>query len=176
MGQKLNGTDIRMAPNKKYTEIKMGENIVMQTSFDGTKGYMAQMGQKKILEGDELKEALDDRGIIPQLHYITSDYKTAYLGTGKAGNENAYKLKVTKPSGKVSTEYYSMKTGLLLKEETTQTAGGQEMVISIDYADYKKAGNILFPFTVTQTVGEQEFVMNITEMKVNEGVTAADFK
>jgi hypothetical protein len=110
------------------------------------------------------------------LSYIGADFSTSYLGTGKVGNEDAYKLKVTKPSGKTSVEYYSMKTSLLLREESSATTPQGEMTITTDYSNYKKVGNILFPFTITQIIGEQEIVMNASEIKVNEGVTEADFK
>jgi predicted Zn-dependent peptidase len=176
MGQSFEGTDIRLTPNKKYTEVLMGSMKVMQSSFDGTKGYQAQMGQKKDMEGKELKEAQDDRGVIPQLFYLSNDHQLNYLGLGKVGSEDAYKLKVTKPSGKVTTEFYSVKTGLLLKEESTIDAGGNEMTMSIEYADYKKIGTMMFPYKITQSVGEQEFGMNITTIKLNEGVTDADFQ
>ncbi len=177
MGRKFEGTDIRMSPNKQYTEIKMGEMKLMQKLFDGSKGYQAQMGQKKDMDEKEIKESLDDKGVIPQLYYITADYKTDYLGLGKVGDENAYKLKVIKPSGKTVVEYYSTKTGLLLKDESTVSGeGGQEAPFTTEYADYRKVGTLMFPFKITQTVGEQEFTMDMTEIKVNEGVTEADFK
>lgn len=176
MGQSLDGSEMKLAPSKKYTEVSMGGMKVMQSSFDGTKGYQAQMGQKKEMEGDELKEAKDDRTIIPQLSYLSNDHQLNYLGLGKVGAEDAYKLKVTKPSGKVTVEFYSTKTGLLLKEESTIDAGGNEMTISIDYTDYKKVGTVMFPHKITQTVGEQEFGMNINSIKLNEGVTDADFQ
>ena len=176
MGRKIDGTDIRMAPNKHYNEMKMGEMKVFQTMFDGAKGYQAQMGQKKEMDEKDIKEALDDKALIPQIYYITSDYQTSYLGTGKVGEEDAYKLKITKPSGKVTVEYYSTKTGLLLREESTSSEGGMEMSITTDFSNYKKTGNLLFPYTITQTAGEQEMQMNVTDIKVNEGVTEADFK
>lgn len=177
MGQQIEGMDVRMAPNKHYTEMKMGAMVVYQRLFDGTKGYQGQMGQKKDLGENEIKEAMDEKGMIPQLYYIGSDFKTSYLGTGKVGTEDSYKLKITKPSGKVSVEYYSMKTGLLLREESTTTGPtGAETAITIDYSNYKKSGSILLPFTITQIAGEQEIVMNATEIKVNEGVSEADFK
>ena len=176
MGTQLTGVNIKMAPNKEYMELKMGEMTVLQKSFDGTKGYQGQMGQKKDFDEKEIKEAMDNKGIIPQLYYIGADYKTSYLGTGKVGDEDAYKLKVTKPSGKVDIEYYSMKNGLLLRKETTAPSPtGEEMSVSVDFSNYKKVGNILFPFTITQTAGEREMVMNVTDVKVNEA-TAADFK
>ena len=176
MGQKFDGTDIRMAPNKRSLVLMMGSMTVMQQSFDGTAGYQAQMGQKKIMDDKEIKENQDDKGIIPQLFYVSNDYQLSYLGTGNAGGEDCYKLKVTKPSGKVTVEYYSIKSGLLLMEEGTIDAGGTEMTSVVEYSNYQKAGNVLFPYSVKQTAGEQEFPMNVSEIKINEGVTEADFK
>lgn len=176
MGRQFEGTELRLAPNRRYAEIRMGAMKVMQQNFDGAKGYQAQMGQKKEMDEDDIKEAMDDRALIPQLHYISNDYKTLYLGTGKVGSEDAYKLKVTKPSGKVTVEYYSTKTGLLLREESTLSMGGNDMTQTIDYGNYQKVGNVLLPFTITQSVGEQEMPMIIKEIKINEGVTEADFK
>jgi predicted Zn-dependent peptidase len=176
MGQQISGTDIQLAPNKQSTEMKMGTMTVYKKVFDGTKGYQGQMGQKKDFDEKEIKEALDQRTIIPQLSYISADFSTSYLGTGKVGTEDAYKLKVTKPSGKTSVEYYSMKTSLLLREESSTTTPQGEVSITTDYSNYKKVGNLMFPFTITQVAGEQEIVMNATEIKLNEGVTEADFK
>ena len=176
MGQQITGSDIQLAPNKQSTEMKMGTMSVYKKVFDGKTGYQAQMGKRKDFDEQELKEALDQRTLFPQLSYIGADFKTTYLGTGKVGTEDAYKLKVTKPSGKTSVEYYSMKTSLLLREESTTTTPQGEVSVTTDYSNYKKVGNILFPFTITQIAGEQEIVMNTTDIKINEGVTEADFK
>ena len=176
MGQEFTGTDSRMAPNKRSLQLMMGSMAVMQQVFDGTAGYQAQMGQKKEMDEKEIKESQDDKGLIPQLFYISNEYQLSYLGTGKAGEEDCYKLKVTKPSGKVTVEYYSIKTGLLLKEEGSVEAGGTEMTITVDYSDYRKVGNLMFPFSAIQTAGEQEFPMIMSDIKLNEGVTDADFK
>ncbi len=176
MGQEFQGTLVKMSPAKQAMNIKMGDMKVMESVFDGAKGYQAQMGQKKEMGEKEIKEALDDKAVIPQLHYITNDYGTTYLGTGKAGGEAAYKMKVTKPSGKVVIEYYSIKTGLLLREETTLTQGTEEFAQTTDYSNYKKVGGIMMPYTITQSIAEQEMTMNVTDIKINEGVSDADFK
>src|SRR6185369_13791069 len=108
-GMTLQGTQIKMAPNKEHTIMKMGANVVYEKVFDGTKGYEGQMGKKEDMDTTAVKEAMDEKGIIPQVYYITNDYKTSYLGVDKVNDEKAYKIKITKPSGKVSTECYSMK-------------------------------------------------------------------
>ena len=176
MGRAIDGIELKLAPNKRKTQMKMGEMTVFESSFDGTKGFQGQMGQKKDMDSTEVKEAQDEKAIIPQIYYITNDYKTSYLGIDKVGDDRAYKIKITKPSGKVSTEYYSMKTSLLLREESTQTEAGNEVSVMTDYADYKKVGAVMFPFTVTQNAGGQEFIMKVKEIKTNEAVTEADFQ
>ncbi|MEO8771807.1 MAG: insulinase family protein [Ferruginibacter sp.] len=175
-GITLEGTQIKMAPNKEHTILKMGGNVAMEKVFDGAKGHQSQMGKSAEMDTAEVKEAMDEKGIIPQVYYITNDYKTSYLGVEKVNDQNAYKIKITKPSGKVSTEYYSTKTALLIREESTETAGGEETAVIVDYSDYQKVGTLLFPLTITQSAGGQDLVFKFSDVKINEGVTDADFK
>lgn len=175
-GMTLPGTMVRMAPNKEHITLKMGENVVMERMFDGVKGFQAQMGQKADFDTSEIKEALDDKALIPQLYYISNEFKTSYLGVDKVNDEGAYKIKVIKPSGKTITEYYSMKSGLLLRTESVESQGGQEISVTTDYSDYRKVGNLMFPFTFTQSAGGQDLEFKSSEIKINEGVSDADFK
>lgn len=176
MGRALEGTEIKMNPSLRYSDLKMGNMVVYQSAFDGVKGYESQMGKKSDLTPEEAQKFLDEKAVIPQLHYNDASYKTEYMGTAKVGNEDAYKLKVVKPSGQLSIEYYSTKTDLLIREEATEENNGQEISTAVDYADYKKVGNILFPYTVNRTIGELNLEIKVKEIKTNEGVTEADFK
>jgi len=176
MGRTFEGVDKRMNPSKQFTELKMGAMTVLKTAFDGVSGYQQQMGNKKDLTLDEIKEKNDDKGVIPQLFYATSDYKMEYIGSGTVNNESTYRLKVTMPSGNVSIQQYSTKTGLLLQQDNTVKTDGQERTVVVNYADYRKVGVYSFPFEITQNTGEQSFTLKIKEIKINEGVTADDFK
>ena len=175
-GRSFTGSEKIMSPNKHLTELKMGEMIIMKSVFDGTKGYQQQGPQKNDLNEGETKEALDDKGVIPQLYYIGADYKTEYIGSGKIGEETTYRLKVVMPSGRLSIQEYSSKTGLLLKEETTTKDADTDTPLTIEYKNYKKAGNIMMPYEVTRNEGGQEYTIIYTDIKINEGVTEADFK
>lgn len=175
MGRTLTGKDIRMNPGKSTAEIKMGTMTVFKSVFNGTTGYTQQGPNKKDMTPDEIKEAQDDKGVIPQLYYNTSDYKTEYLGKGKVGDEETYRLKVVMPSGRTSVQQYAIKTGLLLQEETTSKQGDTDVPSTIEYKNYLKAGNILLPTQITRNAGGQEFTMNLSDIKINEGVTEADF-
>jgi predicted Zn-dependent peptidase len=172
-GRDFAGINKAMNPSKSVTEMKMGPMTVYKSSFNGVTGYTSQMGPKKDMTPDEIKEALDERGVINQLHYNSADFKTDYLGTGKAGSEDCYKIKVVKPSGKVAVEFYAIKSGLLLKEESINKEGQSS---TVEYNDYRKVGNYMFPFEIIRTSDDQSFTMKIKEIKINEGVTEDDFK
>ncbi|MEO5942215.1 MAG: pitrilysin family protein [Ferruginibacter sp.] len=175
-GRSFAGTQKSMSPNKEATEVKMGEMTVMKSTFDGFNGSQQQMGQKKDMTLDEIKEAQDNKGAIPQAYYTSGGYTLDYVGSGSVNGEQTYRLKVVMPSGKVSVQQYSTKTGLLLQEDNTSKASGTETAETVNYSDYRKVGNLLLPFSIDRVVGEQQIPIRITDYKLNEGVTDADFK
>lgn len=178
-GQKLTVTMKNMAPNLSSMEISMGGQTAMKQVYNGKTGYAMQMGQKAELTGDDLAEKKDDKGYGSQVYYATDGTKIEAAGTAKVGTADAFKLNITSPSGKKKTEYYDTKSGLLLKDESTTTKGGAEISQSVEYSNYKKVGDILFPFTLTQSVatpqGAQEFSVVIKDIKINPPLKAEDF-
>ncbi|RBQ10354.1 insulinase family protein [Pedobacter miscanthi] len=178
-GQKLAVNIKNMAPNLSSMEMTtMGQTFVKQV-YNGKTGYSMQMGQKAELTGDDLAEKKDDKGYGTQLYYATDGTKIESAGTAKVGTADAFKLNITSPSGKKKTEYYDAKSGLLLKEESTSKKGTVEMSQSTEYSNYKKVGEVLFPFTLTQSVstpqGSQEFSIVIKDIKINPPLKAEDF-
>jgi len=178
-GQKLTVTIKNMAPNLSSMEISMGGQTAMKQVYNGKTGYAMQMGQKAELTGDDLAEKKDDKGYGSQVYYATDGTKIEAAGTAKVGTADAFKLNITSPSGKKKTEYYDTKTGLLLKDESTTTKGGAEISQATEYSNYKKVGDVLFPFTLTQSVatpqGSQEFSVVIKDIKINPPLKAEDF-
>ncbi|MBO9672717.1 MAG: insulinase family protein [Sphingobacteriaceae bacterium] len=178
-GQKLTVTIKNMTPNLSSMEISIGGQTAMKQVYNGKTGYSLQMGQKAELTGDDLAERKDDKGYGGQLYYATDGTKVEAAGTAKVGTADVFKLNITSPSGKKKTEYYDTKSGLLLKEESTTTKGGAEISQSTEYSNYKKVGDVLFPFTLTQSVvtpqGSQEFTVSIKDILVNPPLKAEDF-
>jgi zinc protease len=157
----------------------MGGQTAMKQVYNGKTGYAMQMGQKAELTGDDLAEKRDDKGYGSQVYYATDGTKIEAAGTAKVGTADAFKLNITSPSGKKKTEYYDTKSGLLLKDESTTTKGGAEISQSTEYSNYKKVGDVLFPFTLTQSVatpqGAQELSVVIKDIKINPPLKAEDF-
>ena len=138
------------------------------------------MGNKKTISEDEIAQYKNVKGIFPQLYYSDGSYKLEVKGTEKISDKDAYKINVTSAAGDKSTEYYDVSSGYLLKEEKSVKTQGQNVQQTFEFSNYKKAGNVLFPFTNNITIqspaGSQELVMEIKDVKLNEGVKAEDFK
>ena len=180
-GMKLAVTQKKMAPNKEMMTVSMGGNTVMKEVFDGTAGYQQQMSNKKDMTADEVAQKKVFTSLTEQLDYLTNPaFKLAVKGIQKINGADAYQLSVTDPTGKTSTEYYDVKSKLLVKNESTTVTNGTSINATVDFADYRKVGNLMFPYkqTITQSAGGQDqvFEMTITDVKINTGVTADDFK
>lgn len=179
-GMQLDAVTKRMAPNMEMMEVSMGGQVVMKQTFDGTTGYQAQMGNKADLDAEEITRKKEIKGIFPQLFYKAEGYKMEVAGIEKVGNADAYKIKVVSPAGNASTEYYDAATGYLVKEEATVKQGGMEIQTSTEYSNYKKVGNVMLPYTLSISAqsaqGAQEVVIETKEYKLNEAVSAEEFK
>jgi hypothetical protein len=179
-GMTLDVEQKKMAPNKELTTVKMQGQVVSKNLFDGTTGFQEQMGQKKPMSQEEIKAKQSQTSLFDQVDYTSPSYKLQLQGMEKVNGEDAYKVLVTTPSGKTRTEYYDVQSKLLVKLETDETAGNTTVSTTVEFGDYKKVGNILMPHKqrVTASAGgqDQEFEMTVKEVKLNEGVTAADFK
>ncbi len=178
-GQKLSISMKSMAPNLSTMEVSMMGQIAMKEAFNGTTGYSAQMGNKSELTGEDLMSKKEENSILNQMYYAANGTKLETAGIAKVGTADAYKLNITSPSGLKKTEYYDIATGLLIKEEKTSKKGDIEISQSTEFKDYKKVGDILFPYTIMQSVqtpqGAQEFSINITDIKTNVPLKTEDF-
>ena len=176
-GMSLSVTQKEMAPNKQLMEISMGANVVVKNMFDGEKGYQMQGGGKKDMTADEVAEKKSHKYLIDQLDYISNPaFKLEIKGIKKINDADAYQVQVTDPAGKISTEYYDLKSKLLVRTEKTTEKQNQTM----DLSDYRKVGTVMFPYKQVMTIAagaqEQTFTMIVTDLKLNSGVTADDFK
>ncbi len=164
---------MQMSPNKFSMELTAeGMGTLMKQSFDGETGYMEQQGRKIPMDDAALSTRKSTKGLFEELFMEAATMElesmTAIEGT------DVYKIKVTKDD-KSSSRYYDVNTGYLLRTEEATEAQGQSVTTTTDYSNYKAVGGVMMPYTMKVTSGPQVLVFESTEVKVNEGVTDADF-
>lgn len=163
----------QMAPNMYSMEMSAeGIGTLMKQKFDGKEGYQEVQGRKIPMAESEANSRKSEKGLFSELYMESSDLELETISN--VDGTDAYKIKVTK-DGKTSTRYYAVDSGLLIRTEETNEAQGQSITTITDFADYKEVNGIMMPQMMKVNAGPQVIEMNITDIKINEGVTAADF-
>lgn len=150
-------------------EQSMMGNVLSKQVVTPTTGYAMMQGQKQEFPAEDLAEM---RAMaVPFAELTQRDDATLVLeGIESIEGKDAYAVKTGK-----ATNYYDVATGLKVATFTTVEQGGQTMVQQVFYKDYQDVKGIKMPFTTTMDVGF-ELVMKTVEVKINEGVSDADFK
>jgi len=164
----------KMSPNMSSMELSIeGMGTIMKQKFDGKTGYAEQQGQKIPMSDKDINSQKDEKVLFPELYMEATNIKLESL-TDVDGT-SAYKIVVT-DGEKTSVRYYAADSSLLIRTEETQEAGGQSITSITDFSDYKEVNGVLMPQKMKITAGPQVLEFNMTETKVNEGVTVEDFK
>jgi predicted Zn-dependent peptidase len=177
MGQEASVTLQQKMPNKLSLTISMQGMTLQEQKFDGTKALTAQMGQKKILtEGAEFESIKSQAEIFPQLSYGKNTLELK--GIEEVEGIKAYKILVTSPEGKTTSEFYDMSSNLLIRTSSSQEGpGGQQITTITDVGEYKEVGGVLMPHRLTISGAmPQPLTMQSQGMEVNGPIDDSVFK
>jgi zinc protease len=175
MEQNLSIVIKQKAPNKLNQSIRSGE-MKQTILYNGTKGVMiigdekAELGNKKL---EKLKlEAAMNFLLDPETYGVFLELK----GIEIVDSTLCYKIALISEEGTYWMQFYATDSGLKLKEviavETTRGSFQQETF----YSDYKEVNGLKFPFKIKQTFGIQTIELNVSSVKLNEGLEDSIFE
>ncbi len=144
----------------------MGE---MSKQVIGTEsGYVVTQGMRKDLTAEEFAEKKEG-GAFEELE-LASKPGIAIDKIEPVNGKDAYVIK----NGK-STLFYDVASGLKVKESNITEMQGQTMTADTYFDDYREVKGVKVPYKITMHQGiEINFV--VSDVKINEGVTDADFQ
>lgn len=160
---------VKTAPKKMGVEMKAMGMTMMKQVVNEKEAYAVQQGQRKDFKDQELKDMQAEATTFKELALLT-DKDITLTGIENINGTDAYAIK----NGK-STYFYDVKTGYKVAEAKELEQGGQKMIQTTYYQDYKDVKGLKFPYKTIMNVGI-EIELITTEVKINEGVTDADFK
>jgi predicted Zn-dependent peptidase len=146
-----------------------GMGSLMKQVVNGNTAYAAQQGQKKVMEGKELAEMKESAVLFSETLLATKAGVTL-SGIEPLNGSDAY----TVVDGD-TTYYFDVKSGLKVAEASTSEQGGQKVTQMTTFGDYRDVKGVKLPFNQIMNVGF-ELDIKMSEVKVNEGVTDADFQ
>lgn len=161
---------MKKAEGKFFQEISIeGMGTLNKQVINGNKGYVSGQGGKQDFTAEELEESKGEAIPFTETYLATVSGLVVEAIEPVDGND-AYVLKHGK-----NKYYYDVATGLKVAESQEQEQMGQKFTTMTYYKDYRDVKGVKIPFNIVQNVGF-ELDVKFTDIKVNEGVTDADFK
>jgi len=154
---------------KMMVELSMSGMSLFKQVLNEKGGYMAQQGQKKPIEGDDLTKMKESAAMFTELT-LASKPGVELTGIEPINGNDAYVIK----NGD-SSMYYDVKTGLKVAESDMQDQGGKKVALMTYINDYRDVKGVKMPFNIIMNVGF-ELDIKISDIKINEGVSDADFQ
>ena len=156
------------SPNKTSQSISVMGNVMQKKVFDGVKGYSEARGQKTDMKPEEVTKAKNTNTLFNDLEYTSGKLLRIEPIDGK----NAIVLKHNDTEA-----YYDMISGLKVKEvKTVKTPDGKELKVPSVFSNYKEVNGIKLPHSIGLKSGPMDLNFVVKEIKINEGVSDADFQ
>ncbi len=159
------GFDIfRKAPDKYLMKIGAGEMVFQQMAYDGVTARMVSPmgGENKTLEGKELENMKFESILNIELQYEMLGIKLFLEGIEEINGVETYRVLITYPTGKETTRFFEINSGLLVRETGEQGIS--------EFSDYREVNGVKFPYIISQQMGPQTVKLNVLSIKVNSKI------
>ena len=157
------------AKGKVNMSLAMGAMVLMQQMIGDKEGYQAMQGQRAPMSATDFAEAKSSAVPFEELQLKNSS-KIVLSGIEPVNGADAYAIQ----DGK-RTLFYDVKSGLKVAESTILEQGGQKMTQTSSFKDYRDVKGVKVPFNTILNLGF-ELDIKIDAVKINEGVSDADFQ
>ena len=159
--------------NQSLATVTAGGMVVQRSVFNKYQGYNEVNGQRIPLADAELEQAIINSALFSELNY---DFSTIELvGTAVVDDQKAYEIKITDNK----TEYYSIESGLKIKEVEIQEIEGNQLSIETTIKEYEEVEGILVPNEINQVTPTLPIPGGITikfnNIKLNVKTSDSDF-
>jgi hypothetical protein len=157
------------APKQEYSLIELeGIGTIESGMSGGVAWEKSVLLGPRIKQGEEKDQAIREAYLNAPIHWRQLYTKAAVAGTTVIDGEDCDEVILTPATGKPEHEFYSRRTGLLVR--TTAVAASQmgDVDVEVDVANYKSFGGILYPTRSKQRAGSQELTITVNQVRVNE--------
>jgi zinc protease len=166
-----------LAPDKEYSAVELGPLGKIESGFsNGVAWEKSAILGPRVKSGDEKQQAAREARFNAQVEWRNIFPKAETTGSETVNGEECYKVVLTPVTGKPETQYYSKKSGLLLKTAATAVSPMGEVAVEVEVSDYKNFDGILYPTRSKQKAGAQQLDIAITGVSFDQAIPAELFE
>jgi len=160
--------NVKVKDNSKFKmTINIGGMEMVKQVYNGTKGVMVQMGKSEQLGESDVADLKSEMDMLSELNYEKNGIVSILKGIDKLDSGDAYVVELKKPDGTISTEFYSVSTGLKAKILGVEGEGEDIVNSETIINDYATKDGIKYVSKRTQNVGPQTIIFSIDELIIN---------
>lgn len=166
-------------PDKVRMEFTV-QGLTGVQAYDGKEAWMVMpfLGKTEPegMTGDDLKEIQQQADLIdgPLMDWQAKGHQVELLGKETVEGTEAWKLRLTRKGGDVSTVWLDAEAMLEIKSEGKRKRGDQEMDVEASMGDYKEVGGVLFAHSYESRPKGAPQGATITVEKIELGVDLPD--
>lgn len=176
-GTVIKARELKMEPHYYLSEMNaQGMGTLNKIVYNGKTAKVSGMGGSQEVSGEDAAPIAAEAKLFSETKYLENNYQLELTSVEFVEGEKAYVMEITDPSGENTvTQFYSVETGLKLQEVSKQTTPQGEVTSVQKLSDYKEVDGIMFAHSI-EISGPQSVSMQAEEIKVNSGLTKADFE
>jgi hypothetical protein len=164
------------APDQEYSALQLGPLGKAESGFsNGVAWEKNAITGPRVKNGDEKAQAEREARFNSQVDWRKVFAKVETTGSEAVNGEDCYKVQVTPMLGKPETQFYSKKSGLLLKTVTVAVSPMGEIPVEVEVSDYKTFDGVLLPTHSKSKMGPQHLDITITDMSFDQTIPAELF-
>lgn len=172
-----NLTRYAIAPDQEYSVLELGPLGKAESGFsNGVAWEKNAITGPRVKSGDEKAQAEREARFNAQVDWRKVFAKVETTGSETVNGEECYKVQVTPAAGKPETQFYSKKSGLLLKTATTAVSPMGEIPVEVEVSDYKNFDGVLAPTHSKSKMGPQRLDISITDLSFDQPLPADLFE
>lgn len=153
-------------PNLNKTVVVVGKKENVVEGFDGKKGYkMDYVKNKLVVDNAYISESFDSDFI----DFENKGFTAEFIGKETLNGIPVFKVELNKNQNR-TVYFFDAKTYMLLKEIKKDE--------TLDYSDYRRAGNLLMPYKIVSSSPKKDgdYIILLNSVAVNRAFPADTFK
>ena len=177
--QGLKGKITRYAapPALEYSIVELDGigSLESGVSADGIAWEKSVLLGPRIKTDEEKDQALREARFNAPIDWRKIYSQAATVGEQMINDEDCYEVILTPATGKPEHQFYSRRTGLLMRTTTVAASKMGDIPVEVDLGNYKSFGGVLVPTRSLQRAGSQELSITVDQVRVNEPIPSSRF-
>jgi hypothetical protein len=157
--------------NREYSAVDLQGIGLMESGISGgvTWDKSVLIGPR-IKQGAEKEQAIREGYLNAPIFWRELYPKVETIGVQSLGGKDCYDVVLTPTGGAPEHQFFSKKTGLLLRTTTRAASQMGDVDVEVDVSDYRKFAGVLMPTRSRQRAASQELTITVDDVRINDAI------